>query len=110
MDKKSLFFLVVFLAIFQKKQGNEGQGSGTESRIANRTIPRTAGLASPEIPQREATKMSRIAVKQNRGKSIQNRHPNRSLPMLKVTLESHDSNRTIQSRPIPDSESPIQCH
>ena len=29
--------------------------------------------------------------------------------MLKTTLESHDSNRTIQNRPIPDSESPIQC-
>ena len=39
-----------------------------------------------------------------------NRHPNRSPPMLKATLESHDSNRTIQNRPIPDSESPIQCH
>ena len=28
--------------------------SGTESRIANRTIPRIAGLESPEILQREA--------------------------------------------------------
>ena len=28
--------------------------SGTESRIANRTIPRIAGLESTEIPQREA--------------------------------------------------------
>ena len=37
--------------------------SGTESRIANRTIPRIAGLESPEIPQREAKKRSRIAVK-----------------------------------------------
>ena len=30
--------------------------------------------------------------------------------MFKAILESHDSNRTIQSRPILDSESPIQCH
>ena len=28
--------------------------SGTESRVANRTICRIAGLESPEIPQREA--------------------------------------------------------
>ena len=39
---------------------------GTESRIANRTIPRIAGPESPEIPQREAKKcaesqQSRIA-------------------------------------------------
>ena len=69
--------------------------NGTESRIANRTIPRIAGLESPEILQREANKLSRIAAS-SRGKSIQNRHPNRSLPMRKSDLgiarfESHDS-------------------
>ena len=42
-----------------------------------------------------SNKMSRIAIKQNRGKSIQDRHPNRVLSMLKAFLESHDSNRTI---------------
>ena len=45
-----------------------------------------------------------------RGKSIQNRHPNRSLTMLKATLESPDSNRTFLNCPILDSESLIQCH
>ena len=85
--------------------------SGTESRIAKRTIPRIAGLESPEIPQREAKKMSRIAAKYSRRKSIQNRHPNRILSMLKVArFESHDSNRTILNCSILDSESPIQCH
>ena len=33
-------------------------------------------------------------------KSIQNRHPNRVLSMLKATVESRDSNRTIQNRSI----------
>ena len=32
------------------------------------------------------------------------------LSMLKATVESHDSSRTIPNRPILDSESPIQCH
>ena len=74
---------------------------GTESRI-NRTIPRIAGLQLPEIPQREAK--NEVELQQ----SSQNRHPNRILSMLKPTLESHDSNRTILNRPILDSESPIQ--
>ena len=30
--------------------------------------------------------------------------------MLKVTLESHDSNFAIPNRTIPDSESPVQGH
>ena len=38
-----------------------------------------------------STKLIGIAVKWNRGKSIQNRHPNRILLTLKVTLESHDA-------------------
>ena len=33
------------------QKGALGQLSGTESRIANRTIPRIAGQESPEIPQ-----------------------------------------------------------
>ena len=46
------------LGQIQVEIGSErGSGlSGTESRIANRTIPRIAGLESPEIPQREAKK------------------------------------------------------
>ena len=39
--------------------------------------------------------MSWSAAKKNRRKSIQNRHPNRMLSVLKVTLESHDSNRAF---------------
>ena len=46
-------------------------------------------------------------MKQNRGKSIQNRHPNCIPSMLEATLESHDSNRTILNRSILDSVCPF---
>ena len=69
--------------------------SGTESRIANRTIPRIAGPESPEIRSEKQNNESNRSQVENRRKSIQNRHPNRGLQMLKATLESHDSNRTI---------------
>ena len=52
--------------------------------------------------------MSRSAVKKNRRKSIQNRHPNRILSVPRATLELHDSDSMILNRPILDSESPIQ--
>ena len=40
--------------------------NGTESRIGNRTIPRIAYLESPDLPQREAQQMSRIAGSSSR--------------------------------------------
>ena len=54
--------------------------NGTESRIANRTIPRIVGLQSPEIPQREAKKK-----KSNRSKTesqkIDSESPSESHPI-----------------------------
>ena len=58
----------------------------------------------------EKQKKSRIAVKGNCGKSIQNRHPNHILAMLKPTSESHDSKRTILNHSILNAESPIRYH
>ena len=78
--------------------------SGTESRIANRTIRRIAGLKSPESLQREAKNDSNRSKVESR--KIDSESPSESHPIL----ESHDSNRTIQNRPILDSESPIHCH
>ena len=74
-----------------------------ESRIVNRAIPRIAARNRQTFPS-EKQKMSRIAVKQNRGRSIQNRHPNRILSMLKGILELHDLNRTSLNRSILDSD------
>ena len=54
--------------------------SGTESRIANRTIPGIAGLESPEIPQRETK------IESNRSK-VESRKIDSESPS-----ESHDSN------------------
>ena len=65
---------------------------------ANPTIPRVAGLESPEILQRYS-KMRHIAVE-----SIQNRHPNCNLSMLEATLESHGSaspDSRFRGRPFP---------
>ena len=76
--------------------------SGTESRIARFPESRAWNRQKfhSEKPKNES----------NRSNSIQNRHSNRILPMLKATLESHDSNRTILKHSILDSESPTQCH
>ena len=68
-----------------------------ESRIARNSAARSK-------------RMCRIAVKENRGKSIQHRHPNRILSMLTATLQSHASIHPILNRSILDSESPLQCH
>ena len=65
--------------------GKNGVLSSTDWQNANSTIPRIAGLESPEIPQREANKCQ-IAVKWNRRKSIQNRHLSCILSMLKSDL------------------------
>ena len=77
--------------------------SGTESRIAR--FPESRACNRQKFRSEKQTHDSN-----RKNKSIQNRHPNRILSMFKATLESRDSNRTIQNRPILDSESPIQCH
>ena len=84
--------------------------SGTESRIMNRTIPRIAGLESPEIPQREAkneSNRSKVESRKIDSESPSESHPNNALK-FKATLESHGSNRTILNGPILNSKSPIQ--
>ena len=50
--------MVILLLLRENQCSEDHDLSGTESRIANRTIPRIAGLESPEIPQREAEKES----------------------------------------------------
>ena len=70
--------------------------SGTESRIANRTIPGIAGLESREIPQREAKNEPNRSKAESR-KIDSERHPNRVLSKLKAILESHAS-ESLDSR------------
>ena len=78
------------------------QLSSIESRIANRTMPRTAGQEPPEILHQEPPEILHREAQncmesqeRNRGKSIQNRHSNRGRSILrllfKVTFKSHDS-------------------
>ena len=58
-----------------------------ESRIAR--FPESRARNRQKF-RSEKQEISRIAVKLNRRKSIQNRHSHRILAMLKATLESHD--------------------
>ena len=79
--------------------------SGTESRIANRTIPRIAGRNRQKFhseKQNIEPNRSKVASRKTDSESSSESHLNKC---LKSTLQSHDSNR-----PILDSESPIQCH
>ena len=73
----------------QNREAHDSQNRGPG------IVRNSAARSKPK--KRLESQSSRIAEK-----SIQS--------MLKVTLESHDANRTIQNRPILDSESPIECH
>ena len=74
--------------------------SGRESRIANRTIPRIAGLGSPEIPQRETISES------NRNKAeIEKNQFRIAIRIASYQCLKQPWNRAILHRSILDSES-----
>ena len=84
------------------------------SQIANRTsriaLFQNRGLGIARISAMRSTKLSRIRVESQKVNSELPSRITTCQSNFAVTLESHDSNRTILKHPILDSESPILCH
>ena len=105
-----------FSCLFPKKKDGQGRvqtiqanPASTEAnspdlsstRIANRTIPRIAGMGSPEIQQREdQNEWNRSKVE---SRNVDSESPIRiaTYECLAATLDSHDSNRTILNPVLP---------